>query len=124
MTDDQGVDFRGPSGCAEPTVVVGRYLDRLVRERRVVTYQTAAAEIGIPSPHTIHKLAMVLETTIAEDAESGRPLRAAMIVSRARQGEHGPIPAPGFFDAASKAGLAIEPNPAGFHKSQITKLLG
>ena len=41
---------------------------------------------------------------MADDYQSGRPLRAAVVISKTRGG----LPAPGFFDKAKELGLDFE----------------
>ncbi|KIN72585.1 hypothetical protein Z949_1762 [Sulfitobacter guttiformis KCTC 32187] len=43
---------------------------------------------------------MALECLIEEDVTAGRPLIAALVVSKARSG----LPAPGFFECATRVG--------------------
>ena len=65
-----------------------------------VTYDALAQASGIPAPHRIHKLTLWLEQLMAEDAATGQPLRAAILVSRLHD-----WPARGFFDTARQLGL-------------------
>ena len=51
-------------------------------------------------PNTIHQVTAALELLMEEDAAAGRPLIAALVVSKARGG----LPAPGFFNAAQRLG--------------------
>lgn len=76
------------------------YLDRVAREGRTVTYQEAALALGLEPPQTIHRLAMALEDSMTADAAAGRPLRAAVVVSRVGHG----APAEGFFAHARALG--------------------
>lgn len=62
-----------------------------------VTYQQLAEALGLTPPGTIQRVAQALETLMHEDAEQGRPMIAALVVSRRSS-----LPAPGFF------GLAVE----------------
>ena len=55
-------------------------------------------------PHKIHRLTAWLEQLMAEDHDNERPLRAAVVISKARGG----LPAPGFFDKAKELGLDFE----------------
>ena len=77
-----------------------RCLERLARAGRTATYQEVATELGLAGRHRIHRVAEALETTMDEDAAAGRPLLAAVVVSRARAG----LPAPGFFARARALG--------------------
>ena len=71
--------------------------------KRQITYQALAEAAGIPPPHRINKLTQWLETLIAEDAQAGRPVRAACVISKVRG-----IPAPGFFACCNEHGLLAE----------------
>jgi hypothetical protein len=65
-----------------------------------VTYQDLAWRVPIPSPHAIHRLTGLLETLVREDHAAGRPLLAALAVSRAQRG----VPGRGFFQLLSELG--------------------
>lgn len=65
-----------------------------------VTYRDLALALDLPPPNTIHQLTELLEALMADDAAAGRPLMAALVVSKARRG----LPAPGFFDCARRLG--------------------
>ena len=67
-------------------------------------------------PQTVHRVAGLLEKLMAEDAEAGRPLLAALCVGRLRHG----LPAPGFFMAAEALRL-FEGGPAArdFHTREL-----
>jgi len=64
------------------------------------TYAEAAEALGLERPLTIHRTTMALERLMLADAAAGRPLLAALVVSRDRDG----LPAPGFFDLAGELG--------------------
>ena len=71
-----------------------------------MTYQQLAAALGLTPPRTIQRVALALETLMREDVAAGRPLIAALVVSR-----RGDLPRPGFFELA----VALErfpPEPA------------
>ena len=76
----------------------------VIRNKEQITYKTLAVTANITGPHKIHRLTSWLEQLMAEDHQSGRPLRAAVVVSKARGG----LPAPGFFDKAKELGLDFE----------------
>lgn len=65
-----------------------------------VTYQQLARELELRPPASIHRLTAALEALMTEDASAGRPLLAAVVVSRTRAG----LPAPGFFTHARELG--------------------
>ena len=79
---------------------VRTYLCQNVREATPITYQALAKALDLSPPHTIHQLTIALESLIEEDAAAGRPLIAALVISKARAG----LPAPGFFDCAQRVG--------------------
>lgn len=83
---------------------------------RTLTYDALATEAAIPAPHRIHKLTTFLEALICEDVASGRPVRAALVISKVRG-----LPAPGFFDCCRAQQLEIDDEGA-FHQSQLTAL--
>ncbi len=92
------------------------------RANQTITYGELADAAKIPSPHRIHKLTQWLESSMRKDHAAGDPLRAALVISRNRNG----LPAPGFFLLCVKLGLhqgATSGRPAvEFHKAAITKL--
>ena len=74
---------------------------QMIAERGVpATYQELAKTLGLTPPHTIHQVTEALEYLMAEDAATGRPFIAAIVISKARGG----LPAPGFFDCARRLG--------------------
>ena len=114
-----------PRETALPAVdrtALSDYLDELVRTRRTVTYREAAGALGLEPPQTIHRLALALEDSMTRDAEAGRPLRAAVVVSRVGSGS----PAPGFFAHARSLGVYAGPDEGaqarGFHRQQLAAL--
>ena len=80
-------------------------LDSAIASRHLISYAELAHTAQIPPPHKIHKLTVWLETLIACDYQSAKPLRAAWVVSRQR----GQIPAPGFFLKCQEIGLYVGP---------------
>lgn len=64
-----------------------------------ITYQALASELGLSPPGTIQKVAAALEQTMREDVAAGRPMIAALVISRA-----GDMPRRGFFDLAVALG--------------------
>ncbi len=75
------------------------------RTGTLVTYSDLAGRLGPMPPQTIHQLTGLLEGLMAEDAEAGRPLLAALCVGRLRHN----MPAPGFFMIAEALGLFDTP---------------
>lgn len=78
-------------------------LMRAVKDQRQITYNQLAIAAEVTGPHRIHRLTTWLEQTMAEDHRCGRPLRAAVVISKARDG----LPAPGFFLCAEQLGINL-----------------
>lgn len=70
------------------------------RAGHTVSYRDLAALAQIAGPQTIRKLTLALETSVREDHAAGRPLIAALAVSRS--GEN--MPRPGFFHVLAELG--------------------
>jgi hypothetical protein len=87
-----------------------------------LTYQALARALGLQPPHTIHRVIQALESTMREDAVASRPFIAARVISRTRGG----LPAPGFFDLATRLGRhdGSESGAAAraFHEAQLRRL--
>lgn len=64
-----------------------------------MTYQQLAEALGLGPPRIIQRVALALEALMREDAEQGRPLIAALVISR-----RGELPRQGFFDLAVELG--------------------
>lgn len=88
-----------------------------------VTYRDLAARVDFPGPHAIHRLTALLEVMIREDHDAGRPLLAALAVSRAQRG----IPGRGFFQLLAGlgryGGLDQGPEAAAWHASELEAAL-
>lgn len=93
---------------SDPLDALRKLLDTLRARRRTMTYREAAEALELGPPHRIRQLTRMLEQILAEDATAGRPPRAALIVSRIRDG----MPAPGFFERAKALGLCRDETPA------------
>ncbi len=93
-----------------------------VRTGTLVTYSDLAGRLGLMPPQTIHQLTGLLEGLMAEDAEAGRPLLAALCVGRLRHN----MPAPGFFMIAEALGLFVGepegPEARNFHERELTRV--
>ena len=76
----------------------------VIKNKDQITYNALAATANMTGPHKIHRLTSWLEQLMAEDHNNDRPLRAAVVISKARGG----LPAPGFFDKAKELGLDFE----------------
>ncbi len=79
---------------------VRAHLCEIVGKNTPITYQALAKALDLSPPNTIHQLTLALECLIEEDAAAARPLIAALVISKARDG----LPAPGFFDCARRVG--------------------
>ena len=78
----------------------------VIKNKDQITYNALAATANMTGPHKIRRLTSWLEQLMAEDHHNDRPLRAAVVISKARGG----LPAPGFFDKAKELGLDFETN--------------
>ena len=96
-------------------------LDSAIASRHLISYAELAETAQVPSPHRIHKLTMWLERLIDIEHQSGKPLRAAWVVSRQRE----QIPAPGFFMKCRELGLYEGPvngtKAKAFHRTLLTR---
>jgi hypothetical protein len=96
----------------DPTAEDQRLIEALRRELvacaaagETVTYQDLAWRVPMPAPHAIHRLTILLEDLVREDHAAGRPLLAALAVSRAQRGADGRgVPGRGFFQLLSELG--------------------
>ena len=76
----------------------------VIKNKDRITYNALAATANMTGPHKIHRLTSWLEQLMAEDHYNDRPLRAAVVISKARGG----LPAPGFVNKAKELGLDFE----------------
>ena len=88
------------------------------------TYKELADRLGLTPPHTIHRIGEALETLMKEDVAVGRPMLAALCVSKASWLG---IPARGFFLAAQILGV-FSGDPTGqearaFHAIELQRVL-
>lgn len=88
-----------------------------------VTYKELADRLGLTPPQTIHRITQALEVLMAEDVMAGRPLLAALCVSRLQQR----LPARGFFVTAEALGI-FTGDPEGaearsFHENEFRRAL-
>lgn len=93
-------------------------LDRTIASGRTLTYQDVAQTLELEAPHVVHQTAELLERLMELDAARGAPLRAAVVISKVRNGR----PAPGFFEKARALGLFDGNDPAAFHARQLQAL--
>ena len=87
------------------------------------TYRELANRLGLEPPNTIRRIIEALEDLMAEDVAAGRPILAAICVSKARTG----IPQPGFFLAAQALGVfsgdPTGPEAFAFHARELQRVL-
>jgi len=93
-------------------------LDQARVQRRTLTYLEVADALAVPGPKRIHKTTRLIEMLLKRDAEAGRPIRSALVTSRASPG----LPARGFFDRARRMGLYDGGDPAVFHRRLLDEL--
>jgi hypothetical protein len=91
-----------PERSDEKHLIAGlrRALQDCARAGETVTYRDLAARVAFPGPHAIHRLTELLEDLIRQDHVAGRPLLAALAVSRAQNG----VPGRGFFQLLTELG--------------------
>lgn len=99
-------------------------LTGIARAGETRTYQQVAQALNLEPPQTIHRLTVALERLMSEDAAADRPLLAAVVISRTREG----LPAPGFFAHARKLdrydGPEKGPEAAAFHAAELAAVHG
>ncbi len=99
---------------------LGALLDQARVQRRTMTYLEVADALAIDPPHRIHKTTRLVEVLLKRDHQANRPIRAALVVSRVRDGR----PAQGFFDRAERLGLHDGTDPGAFHDRLLADLFG
>lgn len=111
-----------PAELAALTLALRGLLAALPQTQALPTYHEVARALRLQPPHTVYRVIQALEQSMREDAAVGRPLLAARVVSRVRDG----LPAPGFFDLATRLGLhdGAEGGPTAraFHQAQLQAL--
>ena len=85
-------------------------LSRLAPVDPFLTYQAVATALGLTPPGTIQRVAAALDQTMREDVAAGRPMIAALVISRS-----GDMPRQGFFDLA--VALGRFPEDPGQHRA-------
>ena len=87
------------------------------------TYKELADRLRLEPPQTIHRLVGALEILMADDVAAGRPMLAALCVSKMKPG----IPARGFFLAAQSlvvfTGDPTGPEARAFHAIELQRVL-
>ena len=93
------------------------YLNGLPVKDLPITYGQLARAMGLNMPGSIAKVTQALEETMVEDARTGAPFVAALVVSKAS----GISPARGFFDQAHKVGRGVQAGEDNetFHKREF-----
>jgi hypothetical protein len=90
---------------AQLTAALRRELTACARAGETVTYQDLAWRVAFPGPHAIHRLTALLEDMVRDDHAAGRPLLAALAVSRAQKDARGrSVPGRGFFQLLTELG--------------------
>ena len=119
----------------DPTAEDQRLIEALRRELiacakagETVTYQDLAWRVPMPGPHAIHRLTALLEDLAREDHGAGRPLLAALAVSRAQKNVQGKgVPGRGFFqllrDLGRYGGPDQGPEAAACHAREMATAL-
>lgn len=91
------------TGPADNAAALAAQLRALLSARHAgtpcLTYQALAKALGLAPPGTIQRIAAALEQTMREDVAAGRPMVAALVVSRTDA-----LPRRGFFDLAVELG--------------------
>ncbi|MGY6554738.1 MAG: hypothetical protein ACXIUM_09470 [Wenzhouxiangella sp.] len=97
---------------------MAKVLDEQLERRRTLTYLELADRLPMPGPQRIHRTTRLLEELTRRDLGAGRPIRAALAVSRTGSG----LPAPGFFDHTQRLGLHDGSDPKRFHNALLQQL--
>ena len=102
------------------TDAVRRYLETLSTEDVPITYGQLARALRMFAPGSIRKVTGALEATMREDAATGRPFIAALVVSRGSLSQ----PGKGFFDLARLLGRGPDPgqSDADYYRQEIERL--
>jgi Fe-S cluster biogenesis protein NfuA len=99
---------------------VRAHLETLPPDEIPITYGALARALGLWMPGSVGKVTAAIETTMREDAATGRPFIAARVVSRGRDG----LPGKGFFDLACilSRGPRREESDAAFYARELQGL--
>lgn len=93
------------------------------RATTLITYRELADRLALTPPRTVHRVTQALEALMIEDVAAGRPLLAALCVSRLQQR----LPAPGFFIMAEAleifTGDAASREARSFHEKELQRTL-
>ena len=99
-----GRECRGPTRPLSGVMLKERLRQVLIDQAQTggtTTYGELANRLALEPPNTIRRITEALEDLMAEDVAAGRPILAAICVSKARTG----IPQPGFFLTAQALGV-------------------
>ena len=103
---------------------VRAHLKDLAGKQQTITYQMLARQFQLRPPNTIGQITTILEQLMAEDAASGHPFIAALVIGKS----YGGLPAPGFFQMAAHLGRDIgnmtRPDMEHFHESELQDAIG
>jgi hypothetical protein len=100
---------RLPTDTADDAKLIAdlrRALIACARAGETVSYRDLAQRVDFPGPHVIHRLTLLLEDMVREDHAAGRPLLAALAVSRGQGG----IPGRGYFQLLAELGRYAGPD--------------
>lgn len=90
----------------DPSSRIAEILRTTARNGGTITYREIADSADIPSPGRIQAVTRALENSIRADHVAGRPLSAAVAVSRSGDG----MPGAGFFQLCAEIGLYFGPD--------------
>jgi hypothetical protein len=90
----------------DPSSRIAEILNTTARNGGTITYREIADIAEIPSPGRIQAVTGALENRIRADHATGRPLLAAVAVSRGGDG----LPGAGFFQLCREIGLYFGPD--------------
>jgi hypothetical protein len=106
----------------DPSSRIAEILTTVARTGGTITYREIAEIAEIPSPGRIGAVTGALEDSIRADHAAGRPLSAAVAVSRARDD----LPGAGFFQLCREIGLYFGPDQGPqaklFHAMELRRL--
>lgn len=92
------------------------------RRGETITYRALAERLGLTPPGIIRQVTDALESLMQDDAAAGRPLLAALAVSRGPDQQ----PGRGFFLKAQELGCLMNAEDpaatAGFHAGELARL--
>jgi len=87
------------------------------------TYKALADRLGLEPPQTIHRVGEALDALMQDDVAAGRPMLAALCVSKMQSG----IPGRGFFLKAEILGIfsgdPTGPEARAFHADELQRVL-